>query len=698
VSGRFLVLVLALAAAACSDGSGAPGDLGAPGDFSGAERGHAATHLAFVVGPHSAATDAPIGPISLAALDEQGEVDGDFAGTVRVMISANAGALTLQGDFMRDAQAGLVGFDDLSIDGAGSGLGLSANSPGIGSASSGAFDIAAPSWSRQNSGLDGGTVLRLLVDPVDPATLYRATPGAGVFRSTDGGAGWQSDNVALADRRLRELAMNGSGTLYAASESGLFQLLRGSPAWNPIDLGGGFRALPVTAVATRGATVYAACAGRLLSSSDAGHTWSVAPANPDTAAATRLAIAPDDDQVLFASDGATVVKSSDGASHFARWMTGLPTAALRDLSFDAAGALYAATALGALQLPPGGTTWSPLSSGPCTAVVASPSEIYLAGENTGLVRLAAGVSTTLAAPPHPEPTALALAPTVPPTIYMGTHGGGPFRLDGAAWSFRGAGLAAAELTALTADAAGTLLAATRGGLFRSTDHAATWSAVSAGADPRFDALALSGGSAFALAQGHGWSSDDGGATWGADADFDGCASLLFDSTDAYCTPFDAAVIGVYHVMSGSRMLLAGGLPAHVSALATDGASLWAATASGLYRSTDSSASWTATPLGAPILAVTATSARVLATTGDGAFTSTDGGASWSALDPALNGAGWLAPGFYASADRLRHSDDGVTWTLANSGLEQDQVTALAVDSTAIYAATRGAGVFRSNQK
>ena len=279
-------------------------------------------------------------------------------------------------------------------------------------------------------------MLRLLVDPVDPATLYLATPRAGFFRSSDGGAGWQAANVALGDRRILELAMNGSGTLYAATQSGLFQLLRGSSAWNPIDLGDGFRALPVTAVATRGMTVYAACAGRLLSSGDAGHTWSSAPANADTAAATRLAIAPDDDNTLFASDGTTLVKSSDGAGHFGA-LDDRPAgrAGARPLLRRREGALYAATALGALRLPSGGTDWSPLSTGPCTAIVASPTEsdtLYLADESAGLLRLVAGQATTLAAPPHPEPTALAVAPTAPLGIYMGSHGGGPFRFFRAA--------------------------------------------------------------------------------------------------------------------------------------------------------------------------------------------------------------------------------------------------------------------------
>ena len=129
----------------------------------------------------------------------------------------------------------------------------------------------------------------------------------------------------------------------------------------------------------------------------------------------------------------------------------------------------------------------------------------------------------------------------------------------------------------------------------------------------------------------------------------------------------------------------------------------AATASGLYRSTDSGASWGGGhAAAAPILAVVAAPGATLATTSDGAFLSADAGVSWSALDPTLNGAGFLGfdaqAGLYASADRLRHSIDGVSWSLANSGLEQDQVTALAFDASAIYAATRGAGIFSTTQK
>ena len=155
-----------------------------------------------------------------------------------------------------------------------------------------------------------------------------------------------------------------------------------------------------------------------------------------------------------------------------------------------------------------------------------------------------------------EPASLAVSDTA---AYVGTRGGAAFRLA-APWTFAGRNLSAARVTGLAAVAAGTLVCSTSGGLFRSSDGASTWSAVTPGADRRFDFVVAAGGSVYALSRGTAWSSSDGGAHFTAASGFDGCAALLFDPADAtvaWCPPLDGAVNGVYRIaMSGaSRMLL-----------------------------------------------------------------------------------------------------------------------------------------------
>jgi hypothetical protein len=674
---RWLALLLCVA---CNQHAKGPSDLASEViDLGVGEHPPTATHLAFQMQPQGAAVDQPIGPVTVAALDDNQQLVEGFAGTIKVYITANAGDLTLMGSTIRSAVNGVASFDDLSLDGAGAALALSANSRAIGAASSSSFDVTAASWSPADTGLDAGEVVRLFVDPMDPTLLHLATRKAGVFTSRDSGTSWRVDHVALGNRRIRDLAMSSLGTLFAASESGLYQLLRNNSAWNTIDLGEGFRDQAVTAVATRGMTVYVVCAGRLLSSADAGATWTAAPANADVAGGVRIAISPLDDQTIFVSDGNTLVKSTNGGSSFARWITNLQGAP-RDLAFDGTGALFAATSMGAFTLPKDGTQWTALTATPSGAMLPP----YVA-DDQGLERLDA-TPTLLIGPIDPRPSALAVEL---PSIFLASDGSGLSRFDGSAWNFSAKNLSAARVSSLGASG-GSILCATTGGLFRSTDGASTWSAIPL-ADPRVDFVAFAG-DAFALARGLGYRSSDGGAHFSADASYDGCSALAFDATGAYCAPYDPNVNGVYRI-AGSRMLLQSGIAAHVTSLASDASALWAATASGLYRSTNSGSTFTLS-LAGEITAVASLANGVFAATSSGAFHSSDG-LSWQAIDSRLAGATVFAEGTWAAGpQRLYHSADGVTWERADSGLNLTTPTAMAFDGATTVVGTDGAGVYR----
>ncbi|MGZ8239169.1 MAG: WD40/YVTN/BNR-like repeat-containing protein [Methylobacter sp.] len=51
------------------------------------------------------------------------------------------------------------------------------------------------SWQAVNAGLSGLAITTLVIDPLNPATLYAG--GEGVFKSTDSGASWQVVNSGL---------------------------------------------------------------------------------------------------------------------------------------------------------------------------------------------------------------------------------------------------------------------------------------------------------------------------------------------------------------------------------------------------------------------------------------------------------------------------------------------------------------------
>lgn len=92
------------------------------------------------------------------------------------------------------------------------------------------------SWESRNfSGSISLSVTALVADPNNPETLYVGTDRNGVYRTTDGGASWVPVNHGLGDRRIRALAVDAadSNVVYAGTRGqGLMRSLDGGSTWN----------------------------------------------------------------------------------------------------------------------------------------------------------------------------------------------------------------------------------------------------------------------------------------------------------------------------------------------------------------------------------------------------------------------------------------------------------------------------------
>ncbi len=218
-----------------------------------------------------------------------------------------------------------------------------------------------------------------------------------------------------------------------------------------------------------------------------------------------------------------------------------------------------------------------------------------------------------------------------------------------------------------------------GGVFRSTDGGATWTAVNTGlpADISVLSLAVSGTTLFAGTDyGRGvYRSTDGGANW--------------------------TIVGTGF---GAQS---------VSSFAVIGANVFAATqGNGVFLSTDNGTTWTAVNsglngLGSTYVYALAASGTTLfaGTSGNGVYRSTDSGGSWTSVnaglgDPvagfpfvcslAVSGAEVFAGTLYG---QIYHStNSGATWTAANSGIPSNNpVYALATRGTNLFAGIDGLG-------
>lgn len=80
-------------------------------------------------------------------------------------------------------------------------------------------------WTRAAVGLGAGAVTWITVDPANPAIVYAAQHGSGVFRSADRGLTWTALDQGLREDATRQVVLDpyAPGWLYAGTDSGLWR-------------------------------------------------------------------------------------------------------------------------------------------------------------------------------------------------------------------------------------------------------------------------------------------------------------------------------------------------------------------------------------------------------------------------------------------------------------------------------------------
>lgn len=309
-------------------------------------------------------------------------------------------------------------------------------------------------------------------------------------------------------------------------------------------------------------------------------------------------------------------------------------------------------------------------------------------------------------------SALAIDPSKPSTLYVGTPtcnpfctGGGVLKSSdgGGTWNATGLGdVDATSGSTLVIDPVTptTLYAGTYGGdVFKTTDGGDTWNVTSLSTsdghpDAVLSALAIDPTTPTTLYAGvydvGVFKSTDAGGTWSATA-------LTF--------PAGGDPDGVFAYS--------------VYALAIDPATLYACVGygRGILKSTDGGTTWSASGLPSCVLAFDPATPATLYAGGGGVFKSTDGGTTWSAsglpnavvsalaIDPSAPAtlyAGGALP-YGGNGVVFKSTDGAMSWQAINAGLPPNSnanVIALAIDPTTpttLYAGTFYDGVFAIQQ-
>jgi photosystem II stability/assembly factor-like uncharacterized protein len=542
-----------------------------------------------------------------------------------------------------------------------------------------------------NTGPFGGNVQTLVVDPQNPATLYAAAPGGGVFKSVDGGANWVSASNGISDRNVAALAIDPvtPTTLYASSSdhgvsgtgpSGVFKSTDGAQSWTklPVDPNSFFPglALALAIDPQTTSTIYAASGGfGIIKSIDGGQTWSAGSGLPNGPSYVSVAIDPHTPTTIYAgstdgsASGAGLFKSVDGGASWTainNGITGSSTLDVLGLAVDpqTPTTLYASmetvsNSSGLYKSINGGASWTLVESnvgGPIAINPQTPSTLYIGGGGSGF-GLGSGVlvSSNGGASFAPVDNGLGavnvniitINPQSPAALYAGTASGMFVTMDGgASWSAADNGLSLLTVSTITIDQANpaTIYAGTSGnGLFKSVDGGGSWAAIDTGllefgTLPDISTLSIDPTNSSTLYAGVNetvFKSLDGGAHWAA------------------------ANNGITTLASVVSIAIDPQSPANV----------YAGLSFGIYKSTDGGASWALADTGLPAIpngnqGISGLSilgppvpVLLLSTRGNGVFFSNDGANNWQNFDTSMPSANSTRSQFITPAQQACADDE-----------------------------------------
>jgi photosystem II stability/assembly factor-like uncharacterized protein len=502
--------------------------------------------------------------------------------------------------------------------------------------------VSAKSDTWTSIGPEGGTIPALAIDPATPTTLYAGTAGGGVFKSTNGGANWNTANTGLGNFCVTALVIDPltPTTIYATTQGGVFKSTNGGGNWSMIgfSLWYGYVTLdslvidPITPT-----TLYSETMAGVYKSADGGENWTVANTGIEGAGyiAHLLTIDPITPTTLYAMVGGSLYKTINGGGNWSEVSSDLDTAGeVYVLVVDPA-TLYAGTASGVYKSTNGGFNWSKAGTGPGSTLAlvidpATPTTLYA---GTQLYNGVGGVFkstngggnwTQVNSGINPSQTtvlSLSINPLTPSTLYAGTspiygrNDGGIFKSTngGGNWSASKTNLMNTNIGVLTIDpvAPTTLYAGSHTeGIYKSTNGGGSWSVINNGlpflrvisslaVDPLTPTTLYAGTGSLGV-----YKSTNGGGNWGE-------------------------VNTGLNVIQGEY---------YISALAIDPttpATLYAGTGGGVVKSTNGGGNWSAVNTGLtnkdvrtlvidPVTPTTLYAGTYL----DSIFKSTNGGGSW----------------------------------------------------------------------
>jgi photosystem II stability/assembly factor-like uncharacterized protein len=366
--------------------------------------------------------------------------------------------------------------------------------------------VAGQSFPWGPPGVLAGFPIDILVDPVDPFTLFVNNYGGGNVKSTDGGASWTLASSGYTGALMFDVSVHPTnpGTVFATARSGAFRSRDGGQTWAgmahpPAHLFETY-AVNVSPHTPQILLVTPELNGKLFRSLDGGESWELvyklgALSGLDRRGFKRIAFAPSAPHVIYAgscrsrgelhggkTDALGIFKSTNtGASGSWKAANDAQTAdvCVNDLAVHQANhnIVYAATAgEGLYKTDDGGQSWMQRNAGLPTddvrSVAIHPNKtntLYIGTEGYGVYKSVDGGGSWSALTAGMEPNdriwAIEIDPLNPDVVYAGSFFSGVYRwdTDENLWTHVNNGLRTRAVTDLAISSDGSVLYATTWG-------------------------------------------------------------------------------------------------------------------------------------------------------------------------------------------------------------------------------------------
>jgi hypothetical protein len=302
---------------------------------------------------------------------------------------------------------------------------------------------AGADWGPASSGLPPSAITSIAIDHLSPSTLYAGTSNNGVFKSTNGGGTWVAHNFGLTSTNVLTAAVDptNSSVIYLGTfDHGVFKSTDAGGSWNAMDTGeGGPQVNSLVIDPSTTSTLYAGtggcCSGSgVFKTTNGGATWTAANTGLTSTNVIALAIDPNNTSNIYAAlPFPGVFKSTNGGNTWTQVLgNNFNNVDATCLAIDPANParVYTGTPSGVLKSTDAGATWNPANAGlnlNIAALAISSTSIEYAATGGGVFKSTNGggswVSENNGIAGSPI-NAVAVDPSTPSTVYVGSSTGG----------------------------------------------------------------------------------------------------------------------------------------------------------------------------------------------------------------------------------------------------------------------------------